>query len=243
MRRLDLVQAADVDEDGTPVDPVKTSRDLRKAVNRQRSVILSKVQCNHVLITAGAEFDHSPKGMELVAKLRLPGNEDLLSVLDLQVALAREMHGSLDAQRTVRRAMPDQTVTEANARTYGTMLDAIYLQYHDDHKPPVLGENAVARPGNLIVPARKKPTPRVHYEAAMKAAQAWPREEETIRKEYAEAGLAISPLKRARDSDEEGGQPKRRDKGKGPAADVPQRAAHAAGTAVKKETNSDDDLF
>lgn len=69
------------------VDPRKAARDLRKAVNRQRGVILSKVQFNYVLITTRAEFDYSLKGMELVAKLRLLGNEDLLSVLDLQVAL------------------------------------------------------------------------------------------------------------------------------------------------------------
>lgn len=56
-------------------------------MNRQRSVILLKVQYNYVLITARAEFDYSLKGIELVAKLRLLGNEDLLSVLDLQVAL------------------------------------------------------------------------------------------------------------------------------------------------------------
>lgn len=94
MRRFDMVQAADVDEDGTPVEPRKAIRDLRKAVNRQRRIILSKVQTNHVMITTG-EFTAKPKEMEFVAKLRLPGNEDLLSVLDLQVALGREMSGSL----------------------------------------------------------------------------------------------------------------------------------------------------
>lgn len=36
------------------------------------------------------------------------------------------MEGSLAVQRDLRRAMPDETVTEANARTYGTMLDALY---------------------------------------------------------------------------------------------------------------------
>lgn len=89
-----MVQAADVDEDGTPVEPRKAIRDLRKAVNRQRRIILSKVQ---------TKFTAKPKEMELVAKLRLPGNEDLLSVLDLQVALGREMSGSLATR--LRRTM------------------------------------------------------------------------------------------------------------------------------------------
>lgn len=267
MRRLDLVQAADVDEDGTPVEPRKAARDLLKAVKRQRNIILAKVQNNHALITAATEFDHEPnEKMQLGAKFRYPGNEDLLSVLDLQLALGREIYGSLAAQRNVKRAIPNQTVTEANARTYGTMIDAIYHEYHTDDKPPVLGENAVARPGNLIVPSRKKPTtdsaPRVYYEAALKLTQAWPREEETIRREYAEAGWAISPLKRARDGDDDGNpflprQPRQGElsnKGKNPAVDEkPERggldkhskkpAADAAGTVIKKEAGSDDDFL
>lgn len=55
---------------------------MRKAVNRQRRVILSKVQTNHVLITAG-EFTATAKEIETGAKSRLLGNKDLLSVLDL----------------------------------------------------------------------------------------------------------------------------------------------------------------
>lgn len=67
---------------------------MRKAVNRQRRIILSKVQTNYVLITA-REFTAILKEIETGAKSRLPGNKDLLLVLDLQVALGREISGSL----------------------------------------------------------------------------------------------------------------------------------------------------
>lgn len=142
--------------------------------------------------------------------------------------------------------MLDQTVTEVNVRTYGAMIDAIYLGYYNDNKPPVLGENAVARPGNLVVQLRKKPAtgsaPRVHYDAAMLVTQAWATEEDTIRNDYAEAGWAISLLKRERDDEalgENGREPatedtpKRSKKGK-------ERATDVTGTVIKKEAGSDD---
>lgn len=65
--------------------------------------------------------------------------------------------------------MLDQTVTEINVRTYGAIIDAIYLRYYTDDKPLVLGENAVARLENLVVQLRKKPATgtRMHYDVAI----------------------------------------------------------------------------
>lgn len=55
---------------------------MRKVVNRQRRIILSKVYTNYVLITA-REFTTILKEIETGAKSRLLENKDLLLVLDL----------------------------------------------------------------------------------------------------------------------------------------------------------------
>lgn len=244
-RRFDILQAADVDEDGTLVELRKAIRDLRKAVNRQRRVILSKVQTNYILITAG-EFTVTAKEIETRAKSRLLGNKDLLLVLDLQVALEREISGSLIAQKDVKRKILDQTVTEVNVRTYGTIIDAIYLGYYNDNKPLVLGENAVAHSRNLVVQLRKKPTIGstlyIYYDVAILVTQVQAIEEDTIRNNYAKAGQAISLLKRERD-DEVLGENGRKlvtedtlrysKKGK-------ERATDVTSTVIKKEAGLDD---
>lgn len=250
-RRLDLVEASDVDEHGTPVDVAKANKDLRKALNRQRHIIMSQAQMNHVLITGGTEFNPKPGSMELRVK-RLPGNEDVLSVLDLQVALGREMQGSLGTQREVKRSMPDETITEANVRTYGTMIDAIYSDYHTADKPEVLGENAVARPGNRIIMPRKAPaasTRAAHYQAALKIASAWTTEQDSIREGYAAAGLAIGVLKRA-STDDGNPSPKQKLKheavpdgearnGEAPSENARATVASASDTAIKTEEDAE----
>lgn len=53
------------------------------------------------------------------------------------------------------------------------MLDALYYEYYTDDKPVVLGENnAVARPGNLIITSAARSTKQLHYEEAIKITKA-----------------------------------------------------------------------
>lgn len=77
----------DTDESGAPVNVVQANRKLHKAVGRQRQNIVTQLQFNYVVITAQGGFDTKPDDMEpddmKLGGTRLPGNEDLLSVLDV----------------------------------------------------------------------------------------------------------------------------------------------------------------
>lgn len=61
------------------------------------------------------------------------------------------MQGSLGTQRKVKQSILDETITEANVRTYSTIIDAIYSGYYTIDKLEVLGENAIVRLGNYII--------------------------------------------------------------------------------------------
>lgn len=57
------------------------------------------------------------------------------------------------------------------------MLNAIYGEYYTLDKPKVLGENAIVRPGNLVIILKKILTPTTsvraaYYQAALKVAEA-----------------------------------------------------------------------
>lgn len=56
---------------------------------------------------------------------------------------------------------------------YGAIVDILYYEYHTDDKPIVLGENnAVARPGNLIITSAARSTKQLYYEEAIKITKA-----------------------------------------------------------------------
>lgn len=164
---------------------------------------MSQVQINYVLITDGTEFNSKLGSIELRVK-RLLGNEDMLSVLNLQVALGREIQGSLGTQRKVKRSILDETITKANVRTYSIIIDAIYSDYYTVDKLEVLGENAVVRPGNRIIILRKAlaaSTRTAYYQVVLKIALAQTTEQDSIREGYVAVGLAIGVLKRASTND------------------------------------------
>lgn len=158
---------------------------------------------NYVLIIGGTEFNPKLGSIELRVK-RLLGNEDILSVLNLQVALEREIQGSLGTQRKVKRSILDETITEANVRTYSTIIDVIYSDYYTVDKLEVLGENAIVRPGNCIIILRKALATSIrtaYYQAVLKIVLAQTTKQDSIREGYVVVGLAIGVLKRASTDD------------------------------------------
>lgn len=158
---------------------------------------------NYVLIIGGTEFNPKLGSIELRVK-RLLGNKDILSVLNLQVALGREIQGSLGTQRKVKRSILDETITEANVRTYSTIIDVIYSDYYTIDKLEVLGENAIVRPGNCIIILRKALATSIrtaYYQAVLKIVLAQTTKQDSIREGYVVVGLAIGVLKRASTDD------------------------------------------
>lgn len=115
------------------LEEVSMTVKLRNTIKRHRDKVLDRLVENQSAMTM--------KTYTSVADYechRTAGNEDVWSIIDLQLALGRKMLGYVSVQNQIRKALQGETVNEGNLLDYGTLLDLIYAGMETEGDIPVL---------------------------------------------------------------------------------------------------------